>query len=49
VKNSVDVDLLAFDGVEDEIVLNNEVTVVQTGKFLLFRNSAQAGTAGKKL
>ena len=42
VENAVDEDCLAFDGVEDKVVVYDEVTVVQASEFLLFGNSSQA-------
>jgi len=42
VKNSMDEDCLAFDGVEDKVVLNNEVAIM-AGKILFLGNSSQAG------
>ena len=40
----MDIDCVPFNGVEDEIVLDNKVAVVKVGKFLLFRNSSKMGT-----
>ena len=49
VKDSMHINRLSLIGVEDKIVLNNEVTIAEVGKVLFFRNSTHVHISGEKL
>ncbi len=40
-ENAMNINRLAFDSVEDEVVFNNEVSVVEPSELLFFRNLPQ--------
>ncbi len=48
-KGPMHIDGLPFNGVKDEVVLDNKVAVMKAGKFLLFRHSAKIRSERQQL